>query len=59
MSNKILVSVMGAILLGIITWWVNKVNDSMEITKALQWRSQYLDGTIPSAPLPHTTKPKE
>lgn len=51
MSTKILIGLLGSMLLGIGTWWVNEVNTHMKITDELHYRSIYLHGDLPGAPV--------
>lgn len=47
----VLVGLMFSTLLGIATWWVNGVNADRDIVHQLQWRSLYLNGNVPAAPV--------
>lgn len=58
--SKILFSVIGALfmlLTGIATWWITGVNDHMKTVDQLQYRSIYLDGNIPQAPVKYPAMP--
>jgi cytochrome oxidase assembly protein ShyY1 len=52
--NNILMTIIGgmfAILIAVASWWITRAEKKFEVVDQLQFRSVYLYGNIPAAPV--------